>query len=396
MNKNSIKIIALSSALVIGTGAVSLNAASLTKSIQARYNNIRVTLDGAEKSVPSDREPFIYDDRTYIAVADVANLSGLTAIWNSSKQTVELSTKPSANVADLTLQLANKTAELESTKNKLTTAETKITASETKISELEKELATVKAALEKYENDPSNPNTEVLPDITNSDLSDMVDELTYKFDDDLDIDWTFDLSADQKEGVLELAASFKRVDLSGFILVDDEDLEAFISDMSKMIRKEFGKVGIVGEIIGNNETLTNFSVTSAGVVTLEHQNSTVHMNRINALISDYFKKLTSFSGFSTNILVEDIDVSVAKNYRSATATVSVDLTKANDQEKWNTFCDNVSTRTKRSIEKELSDISGYVSDYFNMSDDKVAVTIYADDTYLASYDDYGLELREWK
>ena len=102
----------LLSMLLIGTmtaGTLSLSAASLTKTAQLFYNNIRVKVDGEYR--PTNVEPFMINGTVYVSLRDAAELTNNNVNWNKLDQSVEISRgvyKPS----DYEQELATKNAEI--------------------------------------------------------------------------------------------------------------------------------------------------------------------------------------------------------------------------------------------------------------------------------------------
>lgn len=98
INKDKIKgfISGLCVALVISSGAVF--ADSLSKTVTAVYNNIKIVIDG-KKITPKDAngntvEPFIIDGTTYLPVRAVSEALGKEVDWDGTSNTVYIGKKP--------------------------------------------------------------------------------------------------------------------------------------------------------------------------------------------------------------------------------------------------------------------------------------------------------------
>lgn len=63
-----------------------------TKNIDVLMGGIKVTLNGHD--VPTDAEPLMYSDRTYLPIRAVAEALNLNVNWNDTAATAELSNKP--------------------------------------------------------------------------------------------------------------------------------------------------------------------------------------------------------------------------------------------------------------------------------------------------------------
>ena len=111
------------------TGTVA-NAATGTKNLKAYYNNIKIVYNGTTKSLSSDMEPFIVNDRTYVPLRGIAEILGAgvdysnnTVIITSSNVT---STDLAAQLADKNLQIVSLTQQLEAAKKELEEAGAKV------------------------------------------------------------------------------------------------------------------------------------------------------------------------------------------------------------------------------------------------------------------------------
>lgn len=98
LNKDKIKgfVLGLCVALVISSGAVF--ASSLSKTVTAFYNNIKLVIDGKEIT-PKDAngnvvEPFIIDGTTYLPVRAVSEALGKEVDWDGTSNTVYIGEKP--------------------------------------------------------------------------------------------------------------------------------------------------------------------------------------------------------------------------------------------------------------------------------------------------------------
>lgn len=98
INKDKIKgfISGVCVALVVSSGAVF--ADSISKTVTAVYNNIKIVIDGKEIT-PKDAngntvEPFIIDGTTYLPVRAIASALGEEVDWDGSTNTVYIGEKP--------------------------------------------------------------------------------------------------------------------------------------------------------------------------------------------------------------------------------------------------------------------------------------------------------------
>ena len=82
--------------LLLSVTALSALARTDTKTVDIKYNNIKITLDG-KQITPRDGqgnivEPFVYNGTTYLPVRAISNALGIAVDWDASTQTVILGT----------------------------------------------------------------------------------------------------------------------------------------------------------------------------------------------------------------------------------------------------------------------------------------------------------------
>ncbi|MGL5676467.1 MAG: stalk domain-containing protein [Cellulosilyticaceae bacterium] len=383
--KNTLKKrVALVAALLVGTSALTLNAANIKKQIEAGFYNIKVTHNGQYKAIPDDREPFMYNDRVYVAVADVSSISGMDAKWDPTSKTVKLT----SDTANQSTEIANKNLE---------------------IAKLKSEVASLQEKLSNYEEEEETKPEEgkdVLPNISQKDIDSMISYLTKYYDEDLDIDWTFDLVANKDAGRLDLKVSYKNsIDSTYFTEVYEDELEDFLLDLCDAIQKEFGKVVIKGELVGRGKVLTIFDMNKSGSLSMLHEKENLQLDRLNYIMNDdsAFDKLAALStvGPSTGIVIDNIDVSPTRGFKKLNITLTTTLTKETDLTKWNEFHALKSTHPdKKKLTRDFANIMGLVSDFFDMESDDISLVLHDDSTtgiILAESDsDYGLITNEWK
>jgi len=61
------------------------------ETITVNFNNIRIAVDG--QYVQTEFEPFVFQNRTYLPVRDVANAMGFEATWENTTNTVHLTSR---------------------------------------------------------------------------------------------------------------------------------------------------------------------------------------------------------------------------------------------------------------------------------------------------------------
>lgn len=77
-------------AVISGTFITTVTAFGqvITKQIEVIYNDIKIVVDGAEKTPPADMKPFVYNGRTYVSLRFVGEALGKTVEWDRVKNKV--------------------------------------------------------------------------------------------------------------------------------------------------------------------------------------------------------------------------------------------------------------------------------------------------------------------
>ncbi|MGL6173219.1 MAG: stalk domain-containing protein, partial [Cellulosilyticaceae bacterium] len=78
------KFAAISLSLLLGTSAFAtvLQADTITKSLKATFNDIKVTFNGENKQ-PA-KEPFMVDGTVFVSLRDAGQMTGNNVDWDSS------------------------------------------------------------------------------------------------------------------------------------------------------------------------------------------------------------------------------------------------------------------------------------------------------------------------
>ncbi len=83
---------------LVASGVTALGA-STAQFIEVYYNNIKVYIDGEEKTV--NDQPFIYEGKTYVPLRFVSESLGKNVQWDSKNASVYIGKPPSGNVTYL-------------------------------------------------------------------------------------------------------------------------------------------------------------------------------------------------------------------------------------------------------------------------------------------------------
>ncbi|MFS0557061.1 stalk domain-containing protein [Brevibacillus sp. 179-C9.3 HS] len=228
--------LAIASALVLTTTLIptSSQAATGTKNLQAKYNNIKVIYNGA--AVPTNIEPFIVNGTTYIPLRMMADVFSKDVAWDGTKYTITVKDKPNSQHA-----------------NELAARDAQIRSLQGTIDSLNKEITTLKNSKSSKDDD----------DDIQDDLDDLEDQLDKDYDDFKDIEWKFTLSGDEDDIDVEI-----QVDLDDFQdeydEMDDSDFEELVEDVVKDIWEEFDDADIDGEIVDeDDDNLHDFSADAS-------------------------------------------------------------------------------------------------------------------------------------
>lgn len=229
--------LAIASALILTTTLIptSSQAATGTKNLQAKYNNIKVIYNGA--AVPTTIEPFIVNGTTYIPLRMMADVFSKDVAWDGTKYTITVKDKANSQHAN---ELAARDAQIRSLQNT--------------IDSLNKEISDLK-------NGKKNNNNKKSDDIQDA-LDDLEKDLNSEYDDYESLEWDISLSGDEDDIDVEIA-----IDLDDykdeFEDLSQSDLENLVENIIKDIwdDNDFEDADIKGEIVDssdNDEELYDF------------------------------------------------------------------------------------------------------------------------------------------
>lgn len=254
MKLRSKKIMAVLMASTVVTGAFAVSAASLTKNVQLRYNNIGVKVDGQYKQ--PNMEPFFIGDSVYVSLRDAGELIGSSVNWNGSTQTVEINTSsiPAPGVE----------AELAAKNHELALAKSEMQKMQAKIEQYEKKLG-IKGDKEEDKNASTSEDL---------DLRATLKLLEKRYDDKYDVEWDFRLTGNDSKLTFEMRYDSKE-DGKAFKSISKTSLEKLAKDIMKDIQSECGKIKVVGKIYDAKEKVTRaeFGISTKGVFDFEYKRS---------------------------------------------------------------------------------------------------------------------------
>lgn len=385
MKAKTKKITAISLGLVMGTStfATVLQADTITKTLKATYNNIKVTFNGDYKQ-PAN-EPFLINGAVYVSLRDAGQMTGNAVNWDSSSKTVQISNSNTGNSVSAT-ELANKNLEIANLKSQ-------VNQLQEKLDKVEKEEVKVEDA-----------------HLTESAIKETLDELKDDYDNKYKIRWDLDL--EEKKGNLVLTATFdsRRYD-SEFEKLDEDDLEDFMEDMSKDIAAYHKGVKIEGTIYDKHERedILTSTYDAKGNFSADTKTTTYTLNNYAKTLKSRYRRFPTlnFEGLTGNISVDSIQLDMNSRQDNITFLIGVKLS-ADEKSSWikmvNAVNDNYSVFKKSkldTLENQLYDIADDILDEFDI--DTVSGAIYdisntssddiSDGNLLANFEDDTLEIR---
>lgn len=365
MNKRMTKAVALSTALLIGSSFITVNAANIKKQVTAAYYNIKVTLDGQYKT-PTN-EPFMIGDSVYVGLRDFAEITGNQVQWDGANKTVKIASNGSANDSEI-MQKNLKIAELEA-----------------KVRQLEEKIKQLEGTGSKP--DTSKPDTS--SPISATTLKKVLADLTKEYDDKHSVDWEFDLAFNSKSKQLEFEVSYDSYyDKKDFDRMSDNKIQSFLKDMCDDIQEALGEYAVVGEIVDSeeDESVYAFEMSTTGKLKVRPVNSSKSLDDYQDLMITKYTELPKLdqegiSGFA--IKVDDISVDEDDDFEEITFEIYTDFDSKNTTYKtaWN----SLTTSKTRPLKSWVEEIAKVTKDKFGAKE--VFGYIYdAQDNIIASYE----------
>lgn len=280
-----------------------VNAASLTKKIDATYRNIKVFYNNQQKTM--ENEPFIYNNSVYLPVRAVGELVNKDIKWDSASNSVFVADKGGAS-GDLEAQLQSERFE-----NARLAGQ---------VSLLEKEVKELKEGKKDKEK-------------VTGDIKVTLGYIEEFFDYEHSIDWDFALT--ETSSRINVDISFdSRVDGRRWDNLSKTQRENFFRDIAREIRVDFKDTTINGKVTDRrtDKTIGTFSYSKTNSFSYSDDSTT----SFSALEKDLKKLITKIDG--TNIPIDDIVIT--GNEDNITFTVYVDLYNRTLQNDWaDTFQD---------------------------------------------------------
>lgn len=375
MNKNLKKALTLGCAMLMVTGALSVNAANLTKKVDAVYKNIKVTYDG--KNQAPQYEPFMVNGTVYVSLRDAGQITNNTVNWDAANSTVQIASKtPSTSVSEA--ELANKNLQIATLQNQVANLEKKVSYYENLEEEKKQEEAKK-------------------PDLDAKGLSKMEDILVEEYGDDYKIEWDFNLDYNEKKDYLELTVTYdSRYDGSDFNKISSGNtLKDFLEEICEDVRDNYSGIAIEGELYDSEDRVTKgtFSYSTKDRFTYASYLTEDDLYDLSEEILDDWDKLPTLTADEfkdSSIYVQVVELQAEDDNQTIVAEIYTDLVEG-DKDAWNSFKDNASLKDRRALTDYCRKIATYIKDETNAS--TVDLFFYTDNEKLiAKYQDNKLSL----
>lgn len=369
MNKNLKKALTLGCAMLITTGAFSVNAANLTKTVKAVYNNIKVTYDGQSKA--PQYEPFMIDGTVYVSLRDAGQMTNNNVGWDGINKTVQITSKtPQSSISEA--ELASKNLEIATLKNQVTNLEKKVAYYE----QLEEE---------KKEEEASKPALDA------KGLAKMEDVLIDKYGDEFKVDWDFSLDYSDKKEILTLTVTYDSDYDKKYFPSSSSKLEGFLEDLCEEIRANYEDIAIEGELYDSftRETRNTFTYSTKNKFSVSTYLTEEELLDIADDMQYEWAKLPNFSEgvFKSpdQVVITDIELKAEDGNETIIGEIYTDLV-SDDKDNWNIFVNNMSRADRSLFNNMAREMASYIKKYTNAS--TVDLFFYTDnEKMIAKYQD---------
>jgi hypothetical protein len=347
------KILCLTLGLGIAMSGSVVQAASLTKTLKAAYNNIGISYNGQIKSLSN--QPFLVDGATYVPLRAVSEIMGANVNWANNTVYITNQTTP---IVSSTQEVAAKNFEIASLKQQLEVAK--------------KELETFKGT-----------GTTAGSNLTTAAVNATLSKIESEYEDEYSIDWEFDLRIVSSR--LELTVSYdSRNDDSRFNRLNESKRKALIKDICYDISAGHKDVEIRGTIEDSRTDTekASFKYTKSGSYQYDEKNALSLAEFERELEDDY--RTIDMIGFS--IPIDYIELDERNNELTFNIRTNLRYNKNDFREDWN----DTAPSYQRKLEDYLAEIKEDIEREYS-SYDTIIGLIRDDSTgdIIASYESNG-------
>jgi hypothetical protein len=344
------KITGITLALGVTASGVLLQAASVTKTLKAAYNNIAISYNGQIKTLSS--EPFSVNGTTYVPLRAVGEIMGSTVNWANNTVYITSQTLPTVS------------------------NEQELAAKNFEIASLKQQLDVAKKELETYKGNGTTPAGE---NLTTTAVSNTLEDIEDEYEDQYSVDWEFDLRIVSSRLELTVYYSSRYDD----ILEDmtSSKREAFIKSICKDIADNHDGVEIRGTLEDEykDEEIATFKYSTSGSYTYDEE-ETYSLSDFEEELEDRYTKIDCFD---FDIDIESIELD--ERYDDEVHfTLNVDLGDYVDE--WNELG---SSSDESDLEYFLDDIEEDITDEFDDYDYVKGYVEDEDGKTIAYYDEDG-------
>lgn len=386
MKARNKRLTAISLSLLVGTTtfATILQADTITKTLKATYNNIKVTFNGEQKQ-PA-QEPFLVDGSVYVSLRDAGQMTGNNVEWDSTNKTVKI-TPGSGSVSST--ELANKNLE---------------------IANLQVQLKQAQEKLAKYESDDSSSGTE----ISKSKLEDTLEEISDTYANKNSVKWSFNELKEYK-GALELEISVPKSSSTTFNNLTQSKLETFIDDVCEDIAYNHKNIEIKGVIIDEkvDEEVVSFTYSTKGKLTVDFGLTQYALDKFATYLAKEYTELPEITFSELTDKVVDVKDIALEFDKKGNIVANLDVNFA-ETDIWNDLYTKYVTEGNSSVYRtaSLADLADFMDDialdiYDEFDVDNVDVMLYntknlsgrytiSEGGLIANYQDERLSIKKFR
>jgi hypothetical protein len=328
------KSLCLTLGLGIALSGVASQAASITKTLRAVYNNIAITFNGQAKTL--SEKPFTVNGTTYVPLRAVSEIIGAEVNWANNTIAINMPTAPSSAYEQ---EIAAKNYENALLKQQLEIAK--------------KDLA----ALTGTEDEGNN--------LTTATVNDTLSKIQAAYGKASNIEWEFGLKV--SAGSLELTAIYDgQYDEEDFGKMTESQRSQFIKKICQdiaAVHKETEIKGVIKEDRNNLER-SSFRYTKAG--SYEYK-ETAHFS-LDSLEKELEKKYTVINSIGFSIPINYIELDEKNN--ELIFTLETELQPSGTTKDFRDNWNNLGSSSKKELEDFLKKIKNDI-EHQNGSYDKI-------------------------
>ncbi|MGL4737913.1 MAG: stalk domain-containing protein [Cellulosilyticaceae bacterium] len=364
MNKKLQRVMTAGLAVLVGSGlfVTSVDAASLTKSLKAIYNNIKVTYDG--ESVTPNMEPFMVDGTVYVSLRDAGQITGNKVDWRNN--TVHIT--PEAGSVD---------------QSALDAKQREVDFWKTKADALEKQLNELK------DQGTSNGGTVVKP----GDTAAMEKKLLEIFDEELNVAWEFDIRQHTSKDILYVTVSYSsKSDKRDFDNITTKKLETFLKEVSFEVQQAFKGFTIEGALEDSYKDVSvgDFTYSTSGKFAYTKVLTSSDIREITNDLNSKYRKLPAMplgAESATALTISSIDLKLKDD--AVIYTVNIPQLTQEQMVGWNKLTDY---DVEDLLIDFLDDIEYDIDDEIKY--DSIVGYIFSGNTKLVTYEDQDFSRRK--